>query len=90
VAPETPTATDSLASESTLGPTINNYRCLDLATARQQIEQASLLAVVAYPPEGSYDDSWIVTDQLPAAGTQVPPGSEVDLIVSSPDTPCPG
>jgi beta-lactam-binding protein with PASTA domain len=81
--------TDASASESAVEPTINNYRCLDLATARQQIEQASLVAVVAFPPDDSYDDSWIVTDQFPAAGTQVPAGSEVDLIVSSPDTPCP-
>lgn len=70
--------------------TVAYYLCVDLATARAQIEGAGLkVGTLVYQGGGSGDDSWIVHDQFPAPGTRVPPGSEVSLILDAPDAPCP-
>jgi eukaryotic-like serine/threonine-protein kinase len=85
-----PSGTGPAPSETPGMVTVGNYRCTDLATAKQQIKQALLHWVVSFPTDRSYDDSWIVTDQFPDPGTLVAAASEIDLVVSSPDTPCPG
>jgi beta-lactam-binding protein with PASTA domain len=67
--------------------TVKNYQCLDFATARTQIEQADLRVGNVFPE--NTDDSWIVREQFPVAGEQVPPGSDVSLVLDPPNTACP-
>ncbi len=69
---------------------VGNFECLDLGTARSQIEAVGLLLGTIIPDEPARDDSWIVHDQLPAPGGWVPVGSAVDLVVMEPLEPCPG
>jgi beta-lactam-binding protein with PASTA domain len=68
---------------------VGNYQCENVAQARTQIEDLGLVVgMIAPPPPGS-DDSWIVLGQVPAAGSPAPPGSAVDLLVETADSPCP-
>jgi plastocyanin len=69
---------------------VGNYECLDLGTARAQIEEKGLVLATVTPQSPPADDSWLVQDQVPYAGEAVPTGTPVDLVVSGPFEPCPG
>jgi beta-lactam-binding protein with PASTA domain len=97
----TPLPTDAPTTlpspEQTMEPTpfpsseaalVYDYRCLPLATARSQIEDAGLL-VGAVIPEDPEDD-WVVLDQLPKPGSSIKVGSKVDLMLGDQNEPCPG
>jgi beta-lactam-binding protein with PASTA domain len=67
---------------------VGNYLCEDVAGARSQIEAIGLVVgMIAPPPPGS-DDTWIVLDQSPQPGEPAAPGSAVDLLVETADSPC--
>jgi beta-lactam-binding protein with PASTA domain len=68
---------------------VGDFLCLDLATARAQIEEAGLLIGVTIPSDSEPADDWIVHGQLPKAGESVPVGSNVDLVLMDPMDPCP-
>jgi serine/threonine-protein kinase len=65
------------------------YLCLDLGTARAQLDEAGLLVGATFP-DPAPDDSWIVHDQKPQPGESVPIGSKVDLVLMDPSEPCSG
>jgi hypothetical protein len=67
---------------------VGNYLCADVATARSQIEVIGLVVGNIIPAPPGSDDTWIVMDQVPAPGQSAPPGSAVDLLVETPDSPC--
>lgn len=69
---------------------VGDFLCLDLATARDHIQEAGLLIGAIIPSEPPPADSWIVHGQLPKAGESVPIGSNVDLVLMDPLEPCPG
>lgn len=68
---------------------VGNYECLDLGTARSQIEAVGLILGTVSPEDPLVDDSWLVAGQLPPAGEGWPPGSAVDLWVIGPLEACP-
>ncbi|MEZ4596342.1 MAG: Stk1 family PASTA domain-containing Ser/Thr kinase [Chloroflexota bacterium] len=68
---------------------VGNYECLPLDDARRQIEDAGLAVGTVLPSEPQSDGSWLVTDQEPAAGLEVQPGTVVQLWVIDPAEPCP-
>ena len=65
------------------------YLCLDLGTARAQLDEAGLLVGATFP-DPAPGDSWIVHDQKPQPGESVPIGSKVDLVLMDPSEPCSG
>jgi serine/threonine-protein kinase len=69
---------------------VGDFRCLDLATARAHIEDAGLLLGATIPADPPPGDDWLVQEQLPDAGTYLPRGSNVDLVLVDPMEPCPG
>jgi serine/threonine-protein kinase len=64
--------------------TVGSYACLQLDTARSRIHSRGL-AVGSIQPEG-YQDTWVVEEQQPPAGAQVPAGTKVDLTLSETGT----
>lgn len=68
---------------------VGDYSCLDLATARNHIEEAGLLVGSIIPSEPAPGDDWLVQQQLPDAGDYLPSGSNVDLVLADPMEPCP-
>jgi hypothetical protein len=68
---------------------VGDFHCLDLATARAQIEAAGLLVGVIIPSHREPADDWLVHEQLPAAGESVSVGTNVDLMLMDPLEPCP-
>lgn len=85
----TPAATPDPTPDHIVDPTpfpspevvlVGDFTCLDLATARSQIEDKGLLVGATYPdpaPEG-----WFVHDQLPKPGESKPVGTKVDLMLA--------
>jgi beta-lactam-binding protein with PASTA domain len=67
--------------------TVFNYCGITLGEAKQLIPQAGLALGVVFPGEAG--DDWLIDQQSPAAGQQVPPNTPVDLLVSSPADPPP-
>jgi beta-lactam-binding protein with PASTA domain/tRNA A-37 threonylcarbamoyl transferase component Bud32 len=68
---------------------VGDFLCLDLATARRQLEEAGLLIGATIPLEPPPGDHWIIHDQLPKSGESVPVGSAIDLVLVEPLEPCP-
>jgi beta-lactam-binding protein with PASTA domain len=68
---------------------VGDYRCLDLATARQQIESIGLRVGTVFPSSPVSDDDWIVAEQNPQPGSAAPLSSDVDLFLIEPGSPCP-
>jgi len=68
---------------------VGNYECVDLASARFQIESVGLVVEQVFPGDTPEFDDWLVIAQTPGSGASVPPGSGVSLSVSAPDDPCP-
>jgi beta-lactam-binding protein with PASTA domain len=68
---------------------VGDFLCLDLATARSQLEEAGLLVGFVYPEDPPPEESWIVHDQLPKPGESIPLGSAVDLMLEDPLEACP-
>lgn len=66
---------------------VGSFLCLDLATARRQLEAVGLLVGATIPEVP--DDDWIIDDQLPSSGETVPVGSAIDLVLVDPVEPCP-
>jgi eukaryotic-like serine/threonine-protein kinase len=89
-APPTPDASAAVPPPTPEPVLVGNYECLDLGTARTQLEEKGLLLGTVTPEDPAPDDSWLVQDQLPHAGEAVLPGTAVDLVVSDPLEPCPG
>jgi beta-lactam-binding protein with PASTA domain len=67
---------------------VGEYRCQDVATAKAAIIAAGLVVGTIDPAPPISDDTWIVLDQDPQPGQQVPPGSPVNLTVYQPTVPC--
>ncbi|MFV2063276.1 MAG: Stk1 family PASTA domain-containing Ser/Thr kinase [Chloroflexota bacterium] len=82
----TPTPTPFPSLESVL---VGDFLCLELATARSQLEGAGLLVGALIPDDPPPEDNWFVHDQLPKSGESVPVGSAVDLELKEPMEPCP-
>jgi beta-lactam-binding protein with PASTA domain len=81
----TPQPTPARTQEATPFPVseevlVGDFTCLDLATARAQIEDAGLLVGATYPDPPQ--DGWFVHDQLPKPGESVPVGTKVDLMLA--------
>ncbi len=68
---------------------VGNYECLDLVTARLQIESVGLVVEQVFPGDTPEYDDHLVIAQTPEPGAAVPPGSGVSLAVSAPEDPCP-
>jgi serine/threonine-protein kinase len=68
---------------------VGDFRCLDLATARDHIEKAGLIMGATIPGDPAPGDDWLVQAQLPNAGEYVSPGSDVNLVLADPMEPCP-
>ena len=72
---------------------VGYYQCQDLATTRQQIEDAGLrLGSVSVEPASGpqeYDDAYLVIDQTPDAGRPVVHGRRIFLLLVDPSSPCP-
>ena len=66
---------------------MGSFLCLDLATARLQLEEVGLLVGATIPEEA--EERWIIHDQLPSPGGSVPVGSAIDLVLRDPVEPCP-
>jgi len=66
---------------------VGSFLCLDLATARLQLDEVGLLVGATIPEDPV--DNWIIHDQLPSPGETVPVGSAVDLVLMDPLDPCP-
>src|SRR5690606_554900 len=54
---------------------VGNYQCLPLDDARRQMEEEGLVVGTVLPPEPRSDGSWLVEEQSPTAGTEVPQGT---------------
>jgi serine/threonine-protein kinase len=65
------------------------YQCQDLATTRQQIEDAGLRVGSVSADQPDFDDSWLVIAQQPLAGREVAKGRRIDLLLVDPSSPCP-
>jgi beta-lactam-binding protein with PASTA domain len=96
-----PTATPAPTPPPTLPPTpspspsptpvtVGNYStCVDtLGTVKSQILAAGLNVGSVFPYEAQ-DTDWVVAQQYPLPGEQVPPGTEVDLLAKGPTDTCP-
>ena len=92
----TPTPTLPPPTPAPTFVTVGNYALtceMSLSEARTEIESAGL--VVGVLTNGSGVDpgppaeDWLIYDQSPPAGTQVAPGTAVDLSVRPPAEPCP-
>ena len=66
---------------------VGSFLCLDLATARLQLDEIGLLVGATIPEEP--DEDWIIHDQLPSPGETVPIGSAIDLVLMDRAEPCP-
>jgi beta-lactam-binding protein with PASTA domain len=63
---------------------------LTLADARLVIAADDLVVGNVFAGStGDVSEDWLVAQQFPEPGAQVPPGSTVDLLVKSPTDPCP-
>ena len=89
----TPEPTPAFTLEPTPFPSseeslVGDFMCLELATARDLLEDEGLLVGATYPdpPPG---ETWVVQDQLPKPGESVPVGTKVDLMLADPQEPCP-
>ena len=67
---------------------VGDFTCLELVTARAQLEDKGLLVGATYP-EPPPEETWIVHDQLPRPSESVPVGTKVDLMLADPQEPCP-
>ena len=69
------------------------YQCQDLATTRQQIEDAGLRvgSISVDPADGpqEYDDAYLVISQTPEAGRPVARGRRIFLLLVDPSGHCP-
>ena len=68
---------------------VGDFLCVDLATARRQLEEAGLLIGATIPDDPPPEDHWVIHDQLPKSGESVPIGSAIDLVLQDPLEPCP-
>jgi serine/threonine-protein kinase len=89
-----PTEAPTVPPTATPAPTpvtVGNYAatCETLGQARAEIEAAGLVVGVVFPSPESEDANSQVAQQYPAAGTQVPPGTQVHLYVKGAGDPCP-
>ena len=93
----TPATTPEPTPDRTVEPTpfpsseavlVGDFTCLELATARAQLEDKGLLVGATYP-EPPPEETWIVHDQLPRPSESVPVGTKVDLMLADPQEPCP-
>ena len=93
--PPTPTPTVEITLPPTPEPTpvtVGNYAtCGTLGEAKNQILAADLQVgtISAMNSQEIPGDDWQVAQQYPPSGSQVPPGTYVDLLVKSPTDPCP-
>jgi hypothetical protein len=55
---------------------------------KSQILAAGLQVGSVFPYEAQ-DTDWVVAQQYPLPGEEVPPGTKVDLLAKSPTDPCP-
>jgi serine/threonine-protein kinase len=71
---------------------VGDYGCLTLADATRRLQgDGFTLGSVTYTFEGGpVDDTWLVDRQTPTPGERWPPGTAVDLVLSSPFMVCPG
>jgi len=67
---------------------VGEFTCLELGTARAQLEDKGLLVGATYP-DPAPDETWVVHDQLPKGSEMVPLGTKVDLMLADPQEPCP-
>ena len=95
-----PTAAPTLAPSPSATPTpspsptperiiVGLYQCQDLATTRQQIEDAGLRVGTINADSPDYDDAWLVIAQQPTAGREVGQGRRIDLFLVDPSSACP-
>jgi beta-lactam-binding protein with PASTA domain len=89
-----PTPTSMATSDPSPFPSqevvlVGHFLCLELGSARSQLDEAGLLVGAIYPEEPPPEDAWVVHDQLPEPGESVPIGSAVDLFLMDPLEPCP-
>ena len=89
----TPEPTPALTLEPTPFPSseeslVGDFMCLELATARDLLEDEGLLVGATYP-DPPPEETWVVQDQLPKPGESVPVGTKVDLMLADPQEPCP-
>ena len=68
---------------------VGNYQCQDLATTRQQIEDAGLRVGDVLAEAQEFGEDWLVFGQTPGAGREVGRGRRIDLFVVDPSSPCP-
>jgi hypothetical protein len=64
-----------------------NEQCLTLDDAADMFVEAGLTIGTVSPTDHS--GAWLVKEQYPPAGAEVPEGTEVELWVGPPDQPCP-
>jgi serine/threonine-protein kinase len=87
--PPTPAGTvDPTPFPSSEAVLVGDFTCLELATARDQLEGKGLLVGATYP-DPPPNESWVVLDQLPKPSESVPLGTKVDLMLADPQEPCP-
>jgi hypothetical protein len=67
---------------------VGEFTCLELATARDQLQGKGLLVGATYP-DPPPAETWVVHDQLPKGSEMVPLGTKVDLMLADPQEPCP-
>ncbi len=67
---------------------VGEFTCLELATARDQLQGKGLLVGATYP-DPPPAETWVVHDQLPKGSEMVPVGTKVDLMLADPQEPCP-
>ena len=89
----TPEPTPDSTTEPTPFPSaevvlVGEFTCLELATARAQLQDKGLLVGATYP-DPPPDETWVVHDQLPKGSEMVPLGTKVDLMLADPQEPCP-
>jgi beta-lactam-binding protein with PASTA domain len=70
---------------------VGDYRCLTLDGAADRVTADSFtVGSVNYTFSGGpVDDTWVVEQQTPEPGTIAAPGSQIDLVLSSPFDICP-
>jgi beta-lactam-binding protein with PASTA domain len=69
---------------------VGNYAtCESLAQAAQQIQGGDLTLAYVFPQAEGADPNAQVSEQFPAAGSQVPPGTSIFLYVKGPADTCP-
>ena len=79
--------TPSPAPSDAFAVIVVNEQCLTLDDAADMFVEAGLSMGTVSPSE--HTGAWLVKEQYPAAGAEVPEGTPVQLWVGPPDQPCP-